>query len=423
MAKGGYVGIGSPGVAKSIKKAYVGVTTEVPVYEDNTVNITDSNIEEYFTIEDTGTISFSRESTGAFGFTAIIPKRTVGSAVITLIAKKDIKNFALEYMYSIKTSYDTFQLLVNDKSIVEIHDIIDNNSYWIGDLFEGDSLTFNLVRSGSTFFANGETTLTFGNMKFGGIVQTGTEIKQLAKRTKKIYVGDNTNKARLCFPSSINVPSWSTGTDEEIAAAITAAHNGEIDLSDYWKVGDTRKVVLGTMGYDSFENSPMSSQEIELVLVHKLTSNSYYKNKGFIVQQKNCLSSNSYFTFGAEIDGIGQAYNDALGARFSGLIIKNIKIPVGTSVVEISNGIFLPAEKEITGNNQYSSSQEASLLEQWDYYKDSANRIKLRNNTPQSWWLRSYIGQDKCYIHNNTGEVQITAAEGALAGVAPCFII
>ena len=36
--------------------------------------------------------------------------------------------------------------------------------------------------------------------------------------------------------------TWSGGSDEAVASMIQAAHNGDIDLTDYWSVGDTRTV-------------------------------------------------------------------------------------------------------------------------------------------------------------------------------------
>ena len=43
------------------------------------------------------------------------------------------------------------------------------------------------------------------------------------------------------------VPSWSRGTDDEIREALQMHYEGEIDLTQYWSVGDKRKVRLSAM--------------------------------------------------------------------------------------------------------------------------------------------------------------------------------
>ena len=50
MSKGAYVGV--DGIARKIKKGYVGVDTELPIYDikEKTVSITANNISEYFTV-------------------------------------------------------------------------------------------------------------------------------------------------------------------------------------------------------------------------------------------------------------------------------------------------------------------------------------------------------------------------------------
>lgn len=46
---------------------------------------------------------------------------------------------------------------------------------------------------------------------------------------------------------NVQTVSWADGTDEQIAAMIQAADEGEINLADYWNVGDERTVQLSAM--------------------------------------------------------------------------------------------------------------------------------------------------------------------------------
>lgn len=48
MAKGAYIGVG--GKARKIRKGYIGVNTDVPVYDTSTTAITASNISNFFNV-------------------------------------------------------------------------------------------------------------------------------------------------------------------------------------------------------------------------------------------------------------------------------------------------------------------------------------------------------------------------------------
>ena len=42
----------------------------------------------------------------------------------------------------------------------------------------------------------------------------------------------------------LKIVTFADGTDEEIAAMLEAHYAGDIDIEDYWNVGDTRKIHL-----------------------------------------------------------------------------------------------------------------------------------------------------------------------------------
>lgn len=78
------------------------------------------------------------------------------------------------------------------------------------------------------------------------------------------------------FPSlksNVKIVSWAEGTDEELSVMLDAHYAGEINIYDYWHVGDERTVHLSAMtgfvnhgtGYVS-ENHP--GQDATFVLMH-----------------------------------------------------------------------------------------------------------------------------------------------------------
>ena len=81
------------------------------------------------------------------------------------------------------------------------------------------------------------------------------------------YLPSEMAEAILSIPSgSVNIVPFATGTDEEIAAMIDAAHNGYIDLQQdgEWAVGDTRTIQVSA--FTGGGNVSHPQQEIEIVI-------------------------------------------------------------------------------------------------------------------------------------------------------------
>ena len=86
-------------------------------------------------------------------------------------------------------------------------------------------------------------------------------------------------------------PSWSDGTDEEIVEALEKHYAGEIDLTEYWSVGDERTVSLSSMGEMSPLTDTHAAQDVVFVLSN--VGGKYLADGvtecAFQVDQKNCL--------------------------------------------------------------------------------------------------------------------------------------
>lgn len=113
------------------------------------------------------------------------------------------------------------------------------------------------------------------------------------RAANKIVFDSATNYLKLYSGSTLlsnislktqTIATWEKGTDAEIADMLTAHYKGQIKVSDYWSVGDTRKVNLS------------NGEWVELVIIgfdaDTLTNSINGKTRAAVTwQQKNCLAT------------------------------------------------------------------------------------------------------------------------------------
>ena len=207
-------------------------------------------------------------------------------------------------------------------------------------------------------------------------------------------------------------PTWSWGTDEEIVEALEKHYNDEIDLTEYWAVGDERKVTLSAMSSYSPLTDTHSSQEVTLVLMGVggktlNTSINGHTECVFIVGQKNCLATTGKFNNTATTTGwsssnrrkwCNNTYYNAIPETLRP-IFKQHKNYVAnsysaTTPTTTTDYFCLPSVKEITGAS-YPDSTNGAKAEvnnlQLSYYLISSNRIKYQSTstTKLSYWTSS----------------------------------
>lgn len=229
---------------------------------------------------------------------------------------------------------------------------------------------------------------------------------------------------------------------------INAAHRGEIKLTDYWNVGDSRTVSLNE-GITA-DGTKIPEQDVNLVLAHKITDISSYQYNGgeFVVTQQDCLSVKiAMDTLGANsrlnihqiffstelynfLEIIDSGYlNQMLPSWLHNSLVTVTPIiysPVGGSENTLESKIFLASEREVFGQNKFVLTEETSGFEQWEWYSsDTSNRIKLLNHYKTPWWLRSMGDSDvsfpMCCVSSD-GNMSCENAATSL-GVAPCMVI
>lgn len=198
MAKGCYVGVG--GVARKVKNIYVGVETEVPIYEtvETTVTITPDNISTYFDV--TNSTYYFAGSGNVFTATNLGVNSTTATTVLKL--KQDVTNLSFQYQYVTEANYDKFTIKIGSTTVLNAVSGTTTGAnlttYNAGDLTAGTILTFSYSKDSSQS-ASGEVVL-FKNLTFTTemTTQIGSEVKQIARKIKKGYVGVG-GVARPCW--------------------------------------------------------------------------------------------------------------------------------------------------------------------------------------------------------------------------------
>lgn len=243
-------------------------------------------------------------------------------------------------------------------------------------------------------------------------------------------------------------PTWADGSDEEIAEALQKHYAGEIDLHDYWSVGDERTVHLNAMAATGVGESHVA-QDVTMVLMNAggktlTTPIGSVTECAFIVGQKNILANGTTREGGymnssdtnaggwnqcARRTWCNEVYKNALPSTFVGILKQHQNITAagtGSTTTTSSDYVALPAEKEVFGSVTYADSTAEASLTQFKYYETASNRIKNQGNAGSAyyWWERSprtSFGLHFCCVTSD-GTVDRDDANAA-NGLAPFFCI
>lgn len=252
------------------------------------------------------------------------------------------------------------------------------------------------------------------------------------RAANKIVFDRNTNYLKLYSGNVLlsnvsiktnTVVTWQNGTDAEIADMLTAHYKGDIKISDYWSVGDTRKVSLS------------NGEWVELVIIgfdaDTLTSSINGKTLAAVTwQQKNCLAdkramssnSNAYDWTNTNLrTWLRDTYYGYLPSKFKSLIktvnkksSHTLSTPSSTAsptVFDSQETIFIPSYGELHSNNIAPDKTKV-----YEFYKVASNVSKN-----MSYWTRTgyvYITTSNSTYGFHTDGGNYTSATNS-QGVAP----
>lgn len=194
MAKKAYIGV--DGKARKIKKGYVGVTTDFPIYETQvqTKVLTGDGLAEAFEVTNGDPYYFAWDGSA---FTSSNTLKDNSTASTVLKARMDM-DVSFTYSYSSEQSYDKFTLVVAGTTVESNVSGTTTTKTWSGSLTAGQEISFSYVKDGSQ--SGNLDKCTFSNMQVTAAlpVQVGTEARDVARRIKKAYIGVG-GVARPCF--------------------------------------------------------------------------------------------------------------------------------------------------------------------------------------------------------------------------------
>ena len=203
----------------------------------------------------------------------------------------------------------------------------------------------------------------------------------------------------------VKIVTWAGGTDEEIVAMVNAADNGEINLADYWAVGDERQVTLSAMSATGVGESH-TEQTVTFVLMNsggKTLANPTASGRtecSFIVGMKNGLAEKGYMNSSNTNSGGWEAcarrtwcndvFRNAIPSTLRDIFKQHLNVTANgsSSTTATSTDYFaLPAEKEVFGSNTKANSTAEANLTQFEYYKTFSNKIKnIGDSGSASFW-------------------------------------
>lgn len=230
-------------------------------------------------------------------------------------------------------------------------------------------------------------------------------------------------------------PTWSGGTDAEIVEALEKHYNGEIDLTEYWSVGDERTVSLSAMSATGVGESHVA-QDVVFVLMNV---GGKYLSDGvtecaFVVGQKSCLSETGAM-HSSSSTGIAwhnclrrtwcnDVYYNAIPSTLRSIFQQHLNITGtagSTATTTVTDYFALPSEKEILGYTSYANSTAESSLSQFSYYATSSNQSK-----GVSYWTRSRRSSSSSarfvYFSNSSNATSYSSMNTAI-GIAPFGVI
>ena len=264
-----------------------------------------------------------------------------------------------------------------------------------------------------------------------------------------------------CNILSPTVTSFSDATDDQIAAILDAHYKGIIKISDYWHVGDTRKMHLSAMSSGTGANESHVAQDMTMVIIgiehDNLKTPINGKTKAAVTLQcKEVLGNNGSAEYGYIWGSSTSTASDSnysqnprrtwLNGTFINSLPSGIKSLVKTVVKknianhssspgagpDTEDKAFLTSYPEMFGSASYSYYKGSVALEgeQYAYYNSNARRIKYPNSNglPGSsaylYWLRSPSSRDSSrWIRVYAGGSASNLASTDDGGLAPAFCL
>ena len=278
--------------------------------------------------------------------------------------------------------------------------------------------------------------------------------------TDGVYNYDSGNRLLGEPTEEFKIVTFAGGTDGQIAKMIQAHYDNQINIADYWAVGDMRSVslsamsatgvgeshraqdvqfVIGDFDHDDLETPINGHTKAAVTILQKDclmdASNASNPVNGLSNSEKGYMNSSNLNSGGwkncSRRTWCNNVFFAALPSAWQSMV-KTVNKKSGTGgssssgTAVTTDKIFLASEIEIFGSTTYSVSGEGA---QYQYYKNAkANRYKMPKYTSSSvtliYWERSTVGggaQEFCTVHDDGSQYYSTSSSAY--GIAPCLCI
>ena len=397
-------------VARKINKGYVGVPTEVPIYEETvkTVNITASNISEMFTVAN-GTYYF-KGSGGTFTTTNAGENST--TATTTLTAKSDM-SVSFNYSYSSEANYDKFTLQVAGTTVENAVSGSTTSKSYSGSLKSGQQIVFTYAKDNSQ--SKNDDKCTFSNMVVTGAVRTqvGVETKSFARKIKKVYMGIDGVAHDVSFETPIGgLPVGTSVYLKESGKAVEyiIVHQGNPDTSTYDEsCNGTWLMRKAIYSISAFYNTTWDISQYEGYALDTLMNTTVYGK--FSATLKSAIRTAKIPYFDGTNKGTYMKLADGLPRNVFALSNYEVGF-VESDRTESMRRIGSKLDYFQTGDSWYVGTPACDL------------RVAQYNGTATEWWLRSPCKHESYYADtvNKYGGSGIAMPSSEL-GARPALIL
>ena len=217
---------------------------------------------------------------------------------------------------------------------------------------------------------------------------------------------------------------WATGSDEEVAALIDAAHAGTIDLQQDagWKVGDVRTISMAA--WTGSNNIAHVAENLRIAI----TSFEEYEGCGNLFQFDfiDCPSVGERFTNNSPIiyeysnmnkrsvSKMANAMPEYLKTRLRTFSVKSKDLGSGQIRILNGNKLALRSRMELFGTGP----SEGVYV---DYYSDNSTRIKKKGiaGSATVWWIRTNNDTFNSYGIGTDGTLRSTSPNTSTVGISP----
>lgn len=271
----------------------------------------------------------------------------------------------------------------------------------------------------------------------------------------------NLGAQELVIATESKVLPFGECTDEELQGYLIQHYSGEINLTDYWKVGDTRVIHLNSIASPSEGSytSDWPEQNIIIVIVamnyHDLKNPINGNSKAIITcQTREALNNltaaqnvqgdiafSPYISYSFKDWSLLSWMNNDFYSKAIPTLLKDLIVPINHNMFDnrydrlettYAQRIFLPTLQEVEYSSTYSvnSIYKSPLT----YFLTESNKIKYGNNNGQSngvpvcWWVATHglwnsVGGDALYIIQADGTSKQWGSRNEGNAFAPMFCL